>query len=246
MPVLPSIVLQCSVQAGKYLRTMAPHPDVGEGAKPAGSSLQAGFFIARAPQPRPARGCHNRFMPLPRSLSASLQAHLERALSRLRTAWPTDLPWPGEAFETRLAAVALASDFFVDTAVRQPALLRHLADSADPPPLAEPLLDAGNAAEWPTLLRRYRTAESARLVWRDVHGLDSVEATLAGSTRLAERCLALALDALEQQFAQRHGRVYASDGSEQRLVVFGLGKLGGGELNFSSDIDLVYAYPQAG
>ena len=40
--------------------------------------------------------------------------------------------------------------------------------------------------------------------------------------------------------------VRATDGSVQRLVVFGLGKLGGGELNFSSDVDLVYAYPQDG
>ena len=47
-------------------------------------------------------------------------------------------------------------------------------------------------------------------------------------------------------FSRRHGIVRAADGTPQRLVVFGLGKLGGGELNFSSDIDLVYAYPQGG
>ncbi|MEA9478148.1 hypothetical protein, partial [Xanthomonas campestris] len=37
---------QCSVQVAEQARTMILHPDVGEGAKPAGSSLQAGFFIA--------------------------------------------------------------------------------------------------------------------------------------------------------------------------------------------------------
>lgn len=77
-------------------------------------------------------------------------------------------------------------------------------------------------------------------------GLDDVDATLAGATTLAETCLQCALQALEQQFSTRHGQVIAEDGSVQRLVVFGLGKLGGGELNFSSDVDLVYAYPQAG
>jgi glutamine synthetase adenylyltransferase len=46
--------------------------------------------------------------------------------------------------------------------------------------------------------------------------------------------------------AQRFGVVRAADGSVQRLVVFGLGKLGGGELNFSSDVDLVYAYEHEG
>ncbi len=44
--VLLGIVLQCSVQCPKKAPKIALHPDVGEGAKPAGSSLQAGFFIS--------------------------------------------------------------------------------------------------------------------------------------------------------------------------------------------------------
>ncbi len=185
-------------------------------------------------------------MSLPEPLSPALHALLQRHLARLRAAWPAQTPWPDGDFTDRLARVALASDFFVDTAVRQPSLLTHLATSPDPATLPLPVLDPAAPDEWPAQLRRYRTAESARLVWRDVLGLDPVEATLAGSTALAERCLSLALDALAGQFAERHGQVRAEDGSVQRLVVFGLGKLGGGELNFSSDIDLVYAYPQAG
>ena len=178
-------------------------------------------------------------------LSPALGHHLERALARLRAAWPAGEPWPGEAFASALRRVSLASEFFIDTATRQPTLLVQLA-ATDPAPIPAPQLSPDNAAEWPALLRRYRAASSARLVWRDVLGLDTVDDTLAGSTRLAEDCLGLALTALEQQFATRHGRVHAADGSVQRLVVFGLGKLGGGELNFSSDVDLVYAYPQGG
>jgi len=85
-----------------------------------------------------------------------------------------------------------------------------------------------------------------RLIWRDVHGLDTLDETLAATSRLAEDCLRLGLEALEGEFALRHGRVRAADGSVVRLVVFALGKLGGGELNFSSDIDLVYAYADSG
>src|SRR3546814_7412421 len=107
-------------------------------------------------------------------------------------------------------------------------------------------LDADNQADWPALLRRYRAAGSARLVWRDVLGLDDVEATLAASTALAEQCLQVALAALEADFATRHGVVRDGGGNVQRLIVFGLGKLGGRELNFSSDIDLVYAYAADG
>src|SRR5690606_21612663 len=90
------------------------------------------------------------------------------------------------------------------------------------------------------------TAESTRLIWRDLHGLDGVDATLAGSSRIAEQALQTGVDALSAQLAERHGRVRDGDGHEQRLIVFGLGKLGGGELNFSSDVDLVYAYREAG
>ncbi|MCD7097872.1 bifunctional [glutamate--ammonia ligase]-adenylyl-L-tyrosine phosphorylase/[glutamate--ammonia-ligase] adenylyltransferase [Stenotrophomonas sp. MMGLT7] len=178
------------------------------------------------------------FDPLP----PELQPLAGRAVARLRQA-------AGESFDPalvpRLQRLAVASDFAVDTLVRQPALLPHLAQP-DPPPLPLPLLDPEQPSDWPRLLRRHRAAASTRLVWRDLFGLDEVEATLAGATALAEDCLRLALQALEGEFARRHGVVRAADGGVQRLVVFGLGKLGGGELNFSSDVDLVYAYPQGG
>ena len=95
-------------------------------------------------------------------------------------------------------------------------------------------------------LRRWRAACSTRLVWRDVHGLDDVDATLAGASRIAEQALQAGTAALSASLATRHGVVRAADGTAQSLVVFGLGKLGGRELNFSSDVDLVYAYPEPG
>ncbi|HRP72704.1 MAG TPA: bifunctional [glutamate--ammonia ligase]-adenylyl-L-tyrosine phosphorylase/[glutamate--ammonia-ligase] adenylyltransferase [Luteimonas sp.] len=164
----------------------------------------------------------------------------ERALARF-PGLPDDAP-----LRERLRRVAIASDFAIDTLVRQPDLLAQLADDDGAQPLPAPVLDADRRDDWPRLLRRFRSAESTRLVWRDVLGLDDVDATLAGTTRLAEQCLQLALEALERDFAQRHGVVRDSDGKPVRLVVFGMGKLGGGELNFSSDIDLVYAYERGG
>jgi glutamate-ammonia-ligase adenylyltransferase len=144
-----------------------------------------------------------------------------------------------------VARVVAASDFAAATLRRQPGLeQRLLADSATP--VTPPDLTADNRQDWQALLRRYRAAESTRLAWRDILGLDRVETTLAGSTALAEQCLRLALAALEGEFALRHGVVRQADGSAQRLVVFALGKLGGGELNFSSDVDLVYGYEEGG
>ncbi|NUS39323.1 MAG: glutamine-synthetase adenylyltransferase, partial [Lysobacter sp.] len=179
-------------------------------------------------------------------LPAELAALAERAVQRVRATSPdaaTLLDDPSS--RTQLARVAVASDFAVPVLARQPELLSRLLghdDAALPPPA----LTVEQRADWGALLRRHRLAASTRLVWRDVAGRDDVPATLAGSTRLAECCLQLALEALEGEFARRHGVVRASDGGAQRLVVFGLGKLGGGELNFSSDIDLVYAYEHAG
>ncbi|MFC6841142.1 bifunctional [glutamate--ammonia ligase]-adenylyl-L-tyrosine phosphorylase/[glutamate--ammonia-ligase] adenylyltransferase [Xanthomonas theicola] len=185
-------------------------------------------------------------MPAPSLLVPdALQPVLERSLARLRHSLGAQ-PWPVRPdIEADLCRALLASDFLLDTLCRQPALLVHLA-RPDPLPLPPPSLDPVQPAAWPAQLRRYRAAASARLVWRDVLGLDDVDATLAGSTQLAETCLGVALQALEGEFATRHGVVRGADGSVQRLVVFGLGKLGGGELNFSSDVDLVYAYPQGG
>ncbi|MGH8084708.1 MAG: bifunctional [glutamate--ammonia ligase]-adenylyl-L-tyrosine phosphorylase/[glutamate--ammonia-ligase] adenylyltransferase [Lysobacter sp.] len=151
-----------------------------------------------------------------------------------------------EAARARLKPVAIASDFAIDTLLAQPDLLQRLLADDGATPAAVPPLDADNRDGWPGLLRRHRKAESTRLVWRDVHGLDDVDATLTGSTALAEACLQAALQALELDFVSRHGVVRDADGAPQRLVVFGLGKLGGGELNFSSDVDLVYGYAQGG
>lgn len=176
-------------------------------------------------------------LPLP----SDLDAHLDRLLAWLPEAVRCDA-----AAIARIRSVALASDFALDVLQRQPDLIaRLLADGAEGG-FPVPALTADNRGEWPALLRRYRAACSARLVWRDVHGLDDVDATLAGSTQLAETCLSLALGALEGEFSRRYGHVRDVDGAEVRLVVFGLGKLGGGELNFSSDIDLIYGFAAAG
>lgn len=170
------------------------------------------------------------------------QRALERGLARLKTAHPALIATD----ELRLCPLLRASDFALEACVRQPALLHGLLVDDGAVPASPPTLAAGNRGEWPALLRRYRQAESVRLIWRDVHGLDTLDDTLAGTSALAETCLRCALDALEAEFASRFGRVHDADGAPVRLVVFALGKLGGGELNFSSDVDLVYAYAREG
>ncbi|PJK09383.1 bifunctional [glutamate--ammonia ligase]-adenylyl-L-tyrosine phosphorylase/[glutamate--ammonia-ligase] adenylyltransferase [Lysobacteraceae bacterium NML95-0200] len=148
--------------------------------------------------------------------------------------------------DARIADIARISDFAIDTLARQPQLLAQLLADDGAQRIGAPQLVAENRSDWSLLLRRYRAAESTRLIWRDALGLASVEAVLHDATVLAETCLQLALAALESEFIARHGVVRDAQGNAVRLVVFGLGKLGGGELNFSSDIDLVYGYAEEG
>lgn len=136
-----------------------------------------------------------------------------------------------------LERLALVSDFAIEVLRQQPELIAQLGQPLSPLQLPEQ-----QDSDWPRLIRRWRRAQSVKLIWRDVSGLDDVERTLAGSTWIAEHALSVAYSALLANMKRAHGTVLAEDGAEQHMTVLGLGKLGGGELNFSSDVDLVYAF----
>lgn len=134
-----------------------------------------------------------------------------------------------------------ASDYAFEQLCKRPALMAELLQPEPLPTLAGLDEPAAMAA-----LRRYRHAESVRQIARDVAGIDPVQATVAASAQLADRCCQMALDHAMATLVARHGQPRSRDGVPQQLVVFGLGKQGGSELNFSSDIDLVFAYPEGG
>ncbi len=144
-----------------------------------------------------------------------------------------------------LPALLGMSEFAHDVLRRDPGLRASLASHVADERPADTRWPEG-IEDFPAALRRFRQAESVRLIARDLIGLDTVEATLAGSSELAVTCIELALGEAERAVGQRHGVLRDADGGVQRPVVFALGKLGGGELNFSSDVDLVFAYAHGG
>ncbi|RDD82154.1 bifunctional [glutamate--ammonia ligase]-adenylyl-L-tyrosine phosphorylase/[glutamate--ammonia-ligase] adenylyltransferase [Dyella tabacisoli] len=151
----------------------------------------------------------------------------------------------------RIRRTILASDFAFDTWLRQPQLLapqglERLRSGNDAGTRIEAVRLVADETESLALLRRFRHAEALRLVFRDVNGLDQLSETLAATSTLYEALLGAALGWSEQALAARYGHSRDHDGALQRMVVVGFGKLGGSELNFSSDIDLVLAYPQGG
>jgi glutamate-ammonia-ligase adenylyltransferase len=80
----------------------------------------------------------------------------------------------------------------------------------------------------------------------DVLSGASIERVMSATSRVAERGLAAALSWAAQELGERHGTPRDTTGQEQSLACIAMGKLGGSELNFSSDIDLIFAFPEAG
>ncbi|GHE22169.1 bifunctional [glutamate--ammonia ligase]-adenylyl-L-tyrosine phosphorylase/[glutamate--ammonia-ligase] adenylyltransferase [Halomonas urumqiensis] len=169
--------------------------------------------------------------------------------------------WLGlsESRRKQMARVLAISDFVAETLVRYPEWLLHLDASGelDAAPdeqtlrawLDERLEDAEDEAALHAAIRRFRRARMTGIVWRDLTRPPGVDmwATAAQVSRLAETCLEGALAWLERYLEPRWGNpAVRQDGSEQRLVVLGMGKLGAGELNLSSDIDLIFAFPEKG
>ena len=97
-------------------------------------------------------------------------------------------------------------------------------------------------AEPEASIRRYRQLGSAHILWQDVSGQASAEETGQSLSALARECIELALRAATMGLEADHGILRDSDGQAIELSVIGLGKLGGDELNFNSDIDLVFVH----
>jgi glutamate-ammonia-ligase adenylyltransferase len=148
------------------------------------------------------------------------------------------------------------SEFVAASCTRDPAVLIDLIDSGDLRGRRQPdyynhklkacLAEAGDEDSLMRLLRRCRRRELVRIAWRDLAGWANLAETIADLSAFADTCLHRTLEILHRWQCDISGVPTAEDGSEQHLVILGLGKLGAGELNFSSDVDLIFAFPQAG
>jgi len=94
-------------------------------------------------------------------------------------------------------------------------------------------------------LRQLRQQVMLRVLLRDLSGRAPLAEVMASMSDLAELSLAYALEYLGPWLEVQHGTPTA-EGRRQELLVVGMGKLGGRELNVSSDIDLIFVYPEEG
>lgn len=95
-------------------------------------------------------------------------------------------------------------------------------------------------------LRQLRRLTMATLIVRDLAGWASLTEVTQAMTILAEVTVQSALDWICRDLAEPIGTPRNAEGAPQRMLVVGMGKLGGAELNVSSDIDLVFVYPEDG
>jgi glutamate-ammonia-ligase adenylyltransferase len=157
--------------------------------------------------------------------------------------------------QEQLPRVLACSPFVAELARRKPALLLDLLngeelqatlpESSFTRQLQEQLAEEG--AELGVVLRRFRQKHMLRIVWRDFCPLADTLETVRDTSLLAEACIAAALAHTQAELEARFGVPRGKESGEaQQLIVLAMGKLGARELNVSSDIDLIFVYPESG
>ncbi|MDZ5604092.1 bifunctional [glutamate--ammonia ligase]-adenylyl-L-tyrosine phosphorylase/[glutamate--ammonia-ligase] adenylyltransferase [Pseudomonas sp. RP23018S] len=199
--------------------------------------------------------------PLPPSLPAALQPIVARNQQWLAEAvavhaaldpaqWPTG---QREQFEQ----VVAASDFVMQQVVREPVVFCELIGSGElqralaPGELCARIATAVQAAqsedELGRVLRHERNRQQVRIIWRDLTRQAELKETCRDLSDLADACIDQAYQWLYPRHCQQFGTpIGARSGEAQHMVVLGMGKLGAVELNLSSDIDLIFAFPEGG
>jgi [glutamine synthetase] adenylyltransferase / [glutamine synthetase]-adenylyl-L-tyrosine phosphorylase len=151
-----------------------------------------------------------------------------------------------------LPRVVAGSEFAASALIQDPRALAWFAEHADCAADAANAVYQRQAAAAPTseeaqfLLREWRRRAMLRIAWRDIAGVADVTETLLAVSDLADAAVRAAASAARVHLSPIFGEPHHSDVSISPFIILGMGKLGGRELNFSSDIDLVFVFSEAG
>ncbi|MDP3816311.1 bifunctional [glutamate--ammonia ligase]-adenylyl-L-tyrosine phosphorylase/[glutamate--ammonia-ligase] adenylyltransferase [Pseudomonas sp.] len=190
-------------------------------------------------------------------LALRAEQSLQQAFSQLSAEAAAQFAaWPAARRET-LRRVGAASDFVVQQGLRDPQMLLELAACGELEralaagelrgQLLEALRDCANEEELGRRLRRFRNRQQLRIIWRDISRQADLIETCRDLSDLADACIDLAYHWLYPQHCVQFGTpIGRRSGEPQHMVVLGMGKLGAHELNLSSDIDLIFGYPEGG
>ncbi len=198
----------------------------------------------------------------PNNKPASVE-QLTDVIERHYRAWSESLtPEQLSKLEAQLELVAElkrvweASDYVVHCFLRDPGCFYDLLNSGDlhssfpagtiESRLQQELAQVADEASLHRVLRLFRRDQMVRIIWRDIAGIAPLPETLEDLSALADACVNQTLTLLYRWAVEKHGVPRDADGVQQQMLVLGLGKLGARELNLSSDIDLIFAYPNRG
>ncbi len=193
-------------------------------------------------------------IPIPRELKEDFKNKWE---TFQKSAESLELrPWEdSETFEA-LRWVFTLSEFVSKSCIRKPDLLADLILSRDlqkrytsetfDQRLRIALSEIREETELSRVLRLIRQREMVRIAWRDLTGVSDLAETMNDLTAFAEAAVSQSLALIYHWTCEHYGTPFSHHGRQQYPVVIGMGKLGARELNFSSDIDLIFAYPEPG
>ncbi|GGY52821.1 glutamate-ammonia-ligase adenylyltransferase [Bacterioplanes sanyensis] len=197
-------------------------------------------------------------------LPPALQSHWQSVFEQLADTWQLrQADWPGfwqqlsEQRQQQCQRVLCLSDFVADSVAKEPDYWQNiLAEAELDVPLTrqhfsqwlDQLSDGAQTEEdWHKALRLLRRRAQSHIIWRDLLRTATTLQTTRALSELADECVSRTLAFLTPQLQQRYGAPMGKhSGSEQHLQVLGMGKLGAYELNLSSDIDLIFTYPESG
>ena len=181
-------------------------------------------------------------------LSSPLQQYWQTVVERLPE------PLAEESLSAQAKSVLTFSDFVQDSVIAHPKWLTEL--ESQPPQadewqhyaawLQEALSNVSDEAGLMRELRLFRRRIMVRIAWEQTLALVTEESILQQLSHLAETLIVAARDWLYDACCREWGTPCNAQGEAQPLLILGMGKLGGGELNFSSDIDLIFAWPEHG
>tara|TARA_B100001245_G_scaffold221715_1_gene193288 strand:- start:95319 stop:98225 length:2907 start_codon:yes stop_codon:yes gene_type:complete len=101
--------------------------------------------------------------------------------------------------------------------------------------------------DWHKALRQLRRRAMVHIIWRDALRVGNTLETTRSLSELADVCVCRSIDFLLPDLRRRFGDpIGKQSGRVQNLLVLGMGKLGGYELNLSSDVDMIFAFPESG
>ncbi len=182
------------------------------------------------------------------SIAAIVQAHRDRLIEvHGEKILGLDATHVGASLDQAMAG----SDFIARSLLGATTLDSVLPDIGVPRPQGEITQAVKNAAaitdDLAAALRRIRNEELTRIGWRDLAGMAPLSEVIACLSELADASIEAALEKAHEEMVARFGEPLGElSGTPVRLTVLGLGKLGGQELNMSSDVDLIFAFRESG